>query len=368
MEGPHSERVYNFSAGPCCLPKEVLEKAQSELLNWHNSGVSVMEMSHRCKEFVEITETTEKDLRALLNIPDNYKVLFLQGGASAQFGAIPMNLCKDNKKTNYLVTGGWGKNAFKDAQRLTEVTEVIPPMKEFNGCPDFSEWTVDKDARYFHFCENETVYGVEFNNFPYEELKDQLLVVDMSSNFCTRPIDFTKYGVVYAGAQKNVGPAGVTIVIVREDLLGNVMDITPAVFDWEQHVKSAGSCFNTPCCWSIYMCGLNIKYMLDKGLDKIEEECNAKSKLMYDAFEASDGYYTNPVDPKFRSRVNIPFRVKKDADLEKKFLAEAEAKGLVQLKGHRSVGGCRASIYNAMPIEGVQALVDFMKEFQAANP
>lgn len=363
-----SSRVYNFSAGPCCLPPQVMKKAQEEILNWHGSGVSVMEMSHRSKEFKSIIEKAENDLRKLLNIPDNFKVLFLQGGASLQFAAICMNLLKDNKKTNYLVTGSWSKNAMKEGKKFGEVTEVIEPLKEYTGCPDFSEWKVDKDARYFHYCENETIYGVEFNNFPFEELKDQLLVCDMSSNFCTRPIDFNKYGVIYAGAQKNVGPAGVCITIIREDLVGNVIKETPEVCNWETHLKAPGNCYNTPCCWSIYMCGLNIEFMLEKGLDKIEEEANKKSGMLYDYIESTDGYYTNPVDPKFRSRVNVPFRVKKDEDLEKKFLEEAAKEGMIELKGHRTVGGCRASLYNAMPIEGVETLVNFMKKFREANP
>lgn len=280
-----------------------------------------------------------------------------------------MNLLKDNKKTNYLVTGSWSKNACSDAKKLSEVTEVLQPaLKQYTGCPDFSEWHVDKDAKYFHFCENETIYGVEFNNFPYEELKDQTLVVDMSSNFCTRPIDFSKYGVVYAGAQKNVGPAGVTIVIIREDLIGQACESTPSVIDWSTHVESPGGCYNTPCCWSVYMCGLNIAYMKEKGLEKIEQEANEKSKMLYDYIDGSDGYYTNPVDLPFRSRCNIPFRVKKNEELENKFLSGATKAGLIELKGHRSVGGCRASIYNAMPKEGVQALIDYMKKFREENP
>lgn len=363
-----SKTIYNFSAGPCCLPKEVLQKAQEELLSWNGTGISVMEMSHRSKDFVTIIEKAEKDLRELLSIPDNYKVLFLQGGASLQFGAIPMNLLKDNKKVNYLVTGSWSKNAIKDAKKLAEVTEVIEPLKEYTGCPDFSEWKVDKDATYFHYCENETIYGVEFNNFPFEELKEQTLVCDMSSNFCTRPIDFSKYGVVYAGAQKNIGPAGVCIVIVRDDLLENNVKEIPEVMRWKAHSDAAGQCYNTPCCWSIYMCGLNIAYMLEKGMERVNQEAEEKSKLLYDYIEGSEGYYTNPVDEKFRSRCNIPFRVKKDDDLEKKFLSGAAKEGLIELKGHRSVGGCRASVYNAMPKEGVEALIDYMKRFRDENP
>jgi phosphoserine aminotransferase len=367
MEG--DKVVYNFSAGPCCLPKEVLKKAQDELLNWNNTGMSVMELSHRSKHFVDIIERAEASLRKLLSIPDNFKVLFLQGGASGQNGAIPMNLLGKNKKCNYLVTGNWSKNSIKDAKKIGEVTEVIEPLKEYNGCPEFKDWKVDPEAKYFHFCDNETVHGVEFNNFPYEELKDQTLVCDMSSNICTRPIDWSRYGVVYAGSQKNIGPAGATIVVVRDDLLDDQMDITPDVINWKKHVDAPGQCFNTPCCWSIYMCGLNIDYMLEKGgLEVLEKEVDEKAKLIYGAIDGSDGYYTNPVDPAYRSRINVTFRVKKDDELEKKFLAGAAKANLIDLKGHRSVGGVRASIYNAMPLEGVQALVDYMKKFQEENP
>jgi phosphoserine aminotransferase len=279
-----------------------------------------------------------------------------------------MNLLKTNKKMNYLVTGTWSKNSYTDAKRLGDVTEVIEPLKGYTGCPDFSEWKVDPEAKFFHFCDNETIQGVEFNNFPYEELKDQVLVCDMSSNFCSRAIDWSRYGVVYAGAQKNVGPAGVTIVVVRDDLLNDSVDFCPDVINWKNHCDAPGQVLNTPCCWSIYVCGLNISFMLEKGLDKIEEERNAKSKLLYDAIDNSDGYYTNGVDPKFRSKMNVTFRIKNDADLEAKFLAEAEKLRLIDLKGHRSLGGCRASIYNAMSMEGVQVLVDHMTAFRQENP
>ncbi|CAI2373448.1 unnamed protein product [Moneuplotes crassus] len=362
------DEIYNFSAGPCCLPKEVLKKAQEELLDWNGTGISVMEMSHRSKAFKDITGKAEKDLRTLMNIPDNYHVLFLQGGASLQYSAIPFNLLDDNKKMNYLVTGFWGAGAFRNAKKVGDVTEVIKPLETYNGCTDFSEWTIDKDAKYFHFCDNETVDGVEFHNFPYEELKDQLLVCDMSSNLCSRSVDWNRYGLVYAGAQKNVGPAGVTIVIVRDDLVGKQLDITPDVMNYKKHVDSPGHCYNTPCCWSIYMAGLNIEYMLKKGLDKIEEEAQTKSSMLYDYIDGTEGYYVNPVDPAYRSRINIPFRVKSDEKLEEKFVEEAKKEGLVQLKGHVSVGGIRASIYNAMPIEGVKKLVSFMEKFKEENP
>lgn len=364
-----TKTVYNFSAGPCCLPKVVLKKAQEELMDWHGTGVSVMEMSHRSKEFISIVEQTEADLRKLLDIPDNYKVLFFQGGASLQFTMIAKNLMGKNNKANYLVTGSWSQNAFKDAKKLGEITEVIKPQAKFTGCPDFSEWTVTDDAAYFHFCENETIHGVEFNNFPYEELKDQLIVCDMSSNFCTRKIEWSRYGIVYAGAQKNLGPAGLCVVVAREDLLGSLeVSDTTSMLSWSTQQKASNQMYNTPCCWAIYMAGLNIAYMLEKGLDNICEEAKAKSDLLYNYIDGSDGYYTNPVDIAFRSRSNIPFRVKCEEELEKKFLKEAAKANLIELAGHRSVGGCRASIYNAMPIEGVEALVSFMKKFREENP
>lgn len=327
-----------------------------------------MEMSHRGASFKEIIADAEKDFRELMSVPEDYEVFFFQGGASLQFSAIPYNLLKDNKKANYLVTGSWSKAAIKEAKKYGEITEVIEPLSAYTGCPGLSDWKYESDAAYFHFCDNETIYGVEFNDFPYEELKDQTIVCDMSSNFCSRPVDWTKYGVVYAGAQKNVGPAGIAIVVVRKDLIGKQREDTPLLCDWETFSKAPTKCHNTPSCWAIYMAGLNFKYMLKKGLDKIEEEANAKSKLLYDAIDGSDGYYVNPVDVKMRSRMNVPFRVKSDDDVEKKFIAEATAAGLIELKGHRSVGGCRASIYNGMPIEGVQALVDFMAKFKEENP
>jgi len=242
-----SKTVYNFSAGPCCLPKTILKKAQEELLDWHGTGVSVMEMSHRSKSFVGIIQKAEADLRKLMDIPDNFKVLFFQGGAALQFASIPMNFLKNNKKVNYLVTGSWSKSAIKHAKKYGEVTECIEPQKEFTGCPDFSEWKVDSEAKYFHFCDNETIYGVELNNFPYEELKEQLLVCDMSSNFCTRKVDWSRFGLVYAGAQKNLGPAGVCVVVVRDDLLDDELAITPEVMSYNKQANASGQSYNTPC-------------------------------------------------------------------------------------------------------------------------
>uniref|UniRef100_A0A7S3JFQ4 Phosphoserine aminotransferase n=1 Tax=Euplotes harpa TaxID=151035 RepID=A0A7S3JFQ4_9SPIT len=362
-----SQRVYSFSPGPCCLPQEVLKRAHDEFYNCEGTGVTAMEIYHRSKEFEALIKRVEDNLRKLLNIPDNFKVLMLQGGASLQNGAIPMNLLKHNKKCNYLVTGYWSLHSYLDAKNLGEVNEVTKTPKKYTTVPDVSTWNVEKDAAYFHYCDNETIDGVEFNNFPFEELKDQTIVCDMSSNICTRPIDWSKYGVVYAGAQKNIGPSGVTIVIVRDDLIGNAMDITPAFCDWNKHVKAPGQCYNTPCTWGVYMCGLNIEYMLEKGLDKIEEEAKLKAEMLYNYMDSTDGFYTNPVDPAYRSRSNIPFRVMSDPTLEDKFLGEATKAGLIALKGHASVGGCRASIYNGMPVEGVQALVTFMEKFREEN-
>ena len=317
MESPRI--VYNFSSGPSCLPKAVLKKAQEELLDWHGTGISVMEMSHRSKEYVSIITKAEDDLRKLMNIPENFKILFLGGGSSLQFASVCMNLLKDNKKWNYIVGGYWSKHAFNDAKRLGEPHEVITPtLTEYTGFPDFSEWSVEKDAAYFHFWENETIHGVALYDFPYEELKDQTLVVDMSSSFLTRPINWSRYGVVYGGGNKNLGPAGVCVTIIREDLLGHAMDITPAVMDWKQHVNAPGHTFNTPCCWSVYVTGLNIEYLLEQGLEKLEKEAIEKSSMVYEYIDSTEGYYINSVVPKYRSRCNIPFRIKKDEQLESK--------------------------------------------------
>ena len=248
-----SKTIYNFSAGPCCLPKEVLKIAHEEMYDWHGSGISVMEMSHRSKWFEEIIKKTEEDLRKLMSIPDNFKVLFFQGGASLQFCGIPMNLLKDNKRANYLVTGSWGKHAIEEARKYGEITEVIEPMEDYTGCPDFSEWKIDPEAKYFHFCDNETIYGVEFNNFPYDKLEDQLIVCDMSSNFGSRKVDWSRYGLVYAGSHKNLGPSGVCVIVVREDLIGHQMDITPEMTSYKAQAEAQGQCYNTPCCWSNYV-------------------------------------------------------------------------------------------------------------------
>lgn len=327
-----------------------------------------MELSHRSKEFIEISEQAERDLRDLLSVPKNFKIFFFQGGASTQFSAIAYNLLKGNGKANYLTTGIWSQGAIAEAKKLCTANEVWPDSgNKFTTLPDVNTWNIDKDAAYFHYCDNETVHGVEFQEFPYEAIGDLTLVCDMSSNFCSRPINWEKYGVVYAGSQKNVGPAGATITIIREDLIGHQRADTPLICDWSIFNKAPNTYHNTPVCWSIYVCGLNIAHMKKNGLAYYQELAEKKSKLVYDFIDGSDGYYSNPVEPKYRSRMNIPFRVKKDDTLEAKFLKEAAAANLVELKGHRSVGGCRASIYNAMPYEGVEALVNFMKKFRDEN-
>lgn len=367
--------VYNFSAGPCVLPKPVMQQAADEMLDWHGSGVSVLEMSHRSKEFIEIAEKAEKDFRELMSVPKGYTVYFMQGGATMQFSAIPYNLLGGEKKFgNYLTTGAWSEAAIKEAKKVSAPVEVWPegPATKFTTVPEADKWQINPEAGYFHYCDNETIHGVEFPAaFPFEKIPEGMtLVCDASSNFCSRPIQWEKYGVVYAGAQKNVGPAGVCIVVVRDDLIGtNMRKDTPLLFDWKAFRDAPTKFHNTPACYPIYVAGLNLAYMIKQGgLPHLEAEATRKSKLLYDFIDASEGYYSNPVDPAFRSRMNIPFRVRKDDKLETKFLAEAAKVGLIELKGHRSVGGCRASLYNAMPYEGVEALVNFMKKFKEDNP
>jgi phosphoserine aminotransferase len=328
-----------------------------------------MEMSHRSKDFIQIAEQAEKDFRELLGVPQNYQVFFFQGGATMQFSAIPFNLTKDNKKVNYLTTGAWSEQAFKEAKKVCQPNEVWADSgSKFTTVPNPDTWKIEADAAYFHYCDNETIHGVEFNDFPFEKVAGTTLVCDMSSNIGTRPIDWEKYGVVYAGAQKNLGPAGVCVVVVREDLIGHQRPDTPILFDWKAFRDAPTKFHNTPSCWPIYVTGLNLAYMKNLGLAHFHELANKRSSMLYDYIDNSEGYYSNPVDPKYRSRTNIPFRVKKDEKLENKFLAEAQKEGLIELKGHRSVGGCRASCYNAMPIEGVEALVAFMKKFREENP
>jgi phosphoserine aminotransferase len=357
-------RVYNFSAGPAMLPEDVIGKAVVELGDWRGCGMSVMEMSHRGKEFVSIAEKAETDLRALMAIPENYKMLFLQGGASSQFAMVPMNLLKGKEQADYVNTGSWSKKALAEAKRFCSVNVAATSEEsKFTTIPPFSEWSLNKDAAYVHYTPNETIGGVEFHWIP--ETGDVPLVADMSSTILSRPFDVSKYGVIYAGAQKNVGPAGLTIVIVREDLIGEEMSGTPAMFSYSIHAE-AGSMYNTPPTFSWYIAGLVFEWIIDKGGLKVMAEINQKkADKLYAAIDKS-GFYSNPVDPACRSWMNIPFTLA-DPDLDSKFLDEAKKEGLVTLKGHRSVGGMRASIYNAMPEEGVNSLIAFMEEFENKN-
>ena len=357
------KQIFNFSAGPAVLPKPVLERAQAEMLDWHGSGMSVMEMSHRGKEFTSILEKTEADLRQLLAIPANYKVLFLQGGAIGESAIIPMNLL-NGKSADYVVTGSWSKRSVQDAKAYGQINIAASAEADgFTYVPAFPEWQLNQDAAYVHYCTNETINGVEFVEVP--ETQGVPIVADMSSHILSRPIDVSKYGVIYGGAQKNIGPAGLCLVIVREDLLEQASPLTPAVFHWKTQAENQ-SMINTPPTYSIYIAGLVFEWLLAQGgVEAIEKVNIAKANLLYDYLDQTDFYY-NPIQPAYRSRMNIPFRLR-DETLNEVFLKAADTRGLLQLKGHRSVGGMRASIYNAMPVEGVQALVEFMQEFERNN-
>jgi phosphoserine aminotransferase len=358
-----SHQIYNFSAGPAVLPKPVLERAQAEMLDWHGSGMSVMEMSHRGKEFTSILEKTEADLRKLLAVPANYKVLFLQGGAIAENAMIPMNLLQ-GKSADYIVTGAWSKRSVDDAKAYGQINVAASSEKEgFTYVPAFDEWKLSPDAAYVHYCTNETINGVEFIDVP--DTHGVPIVADMSSHILSRPIDVSKYGVIYGGAQKNIGPAGLCLVIVREDLLNQASPLTPAVFNWRTQAEHQ-SMINTPPTYSIYIAGLVFEWLLAQGgVEAIEKQNIAKSNLIYDYLDRSEFYY-NPIQKIFRSRMNVPFRLH-DETLNDAFLKGAESNGLLQLKGHRMVGGMRASIYNAMPIDGVKALVDYMGQFEKSH-
>jgi phosphoserine aminotransferase len=358
-------RVYNFSAGPAVLPEEVLAQAKEELLDWHGSGMSVMEMSHRGKEFMAIAEKAEADLRELLAIPANYKVLFLQGGASAQFAMVPMNLLRGKKSADYIHTGEWSKKAIAEAKKFGTVNlAATAEATKFTSVPPQSTWKLDPNAAYVHYTPNETIGGVEFSFVP--DTGSVPLVADMSSNILSRPMDVTKYGLIYAGAQKNIGPAGLAIVIVREDLLGGAVAGTPAMFDYKIHAD-AGSMYNTPPTYAWYIAGLVFDMLKKKGgLTAMAQVNDRKAKKLYDYIDSTGGFYKNPVEKASRSCMNIPFTLKSDA-LDESFLKGAKAAGLVQLKGHRSVGGMRASIYNAMPEAGVDALIVYMKDFAQKN-
>ncbi len=357
-------QIFNFSAGPAVLPKDVLAQARDEMMDWHDSGMSVMEMSHRGKEFMSIAAEAEADLRELMNIPSNYKVLFLQGGAHSQFSMVPMNLLRGKTSADYLDAGIWSKKAIDEAARYCEVNIVASSKdKNYTYAPEQNTWKLNKDAAYLHFTSNETIGGVEM--FWTPKTGDVPLVCDMSSHILSRPVDVSQYGIIYAGAQKNIGPAGLTIVIVRDDLIGTTIAGTPTMFDYKVHADN-DSMYNTPATYGIYMAGLVFKWLKAKGGLAAMEKINiAKSALLYDYLDASD-FYHSPIAVENRSRMNIPFTLK-DASLDEAFLKQAQQNGLLQLKGHKLVGGMRASIYNAMPIEGVQALISFMKQFEQAN-
>lgn len=358
-------RVYNFSAGPSMLPEEVLKEAANEMLDYKGSGQSVMEMSHRSKEYQAIIDETEADLRDLMEIPDNYKVLFLQGGASSQFAMVPMNLMTKNGKADYVITGQWAKKAYKEAARYGDAKVIASSEdKTFSYIPKLDPTTFTKDADYFHICMNNTIYGTKYHKLP--DTGDVPLVADISSCILSEPIDVKKFGMLYAGAQKNVAPAGLTIVIIREDLIGNAMDITPTMFNYSTHADN-GSMFNTPPCYAIYIAGKVVKWVKKTygGLQGMKEYNEKKAKIIYDFLDNSE-LFKGTVVPEDRSLMNIPF-VTGDTELDAKFVAEAKAAGFVNIKGHRSVGGMRASVYNAMPIEGVKKLTEFMAEFEKNN-
>ena len=357
-------RVYNFSAGPAVLPEEVLKEAADEMLDYQGSGQSVMEMSHRSKVYDNIIKEAEADLRELMNIPDNYKVLFLQGGASQFFAEVPMNLMK-NKKAAYIITGQWAKKAYKEAQIYGEAVAVASSEdKTFSYIPDCSDLDIPEDADYVYICENNTIYGTKFKTLP--NTKGHLLVSDVSSCFLSEPIDVTKYGVVYGGVQKNIGPAGMVIAIIREDLITeDVLPGTPTMLTYKTHAD-AGSLYNTPNAYCIYVCGKVFKWLKKMGgLEEMKKRNEEKAKILYDFLDSSKLFHGTVV-PKDRSLMNVPF-VTGDKEMDAKFVAEAAKAGLVNLKGHRTVGGMRASIYNAMPKAGVEALVAFMKKFEEEN-
>lgn len=358
------KQIFNFSAGPAVLPKAVLQRAQAEMLDWHGSGMSVMEMSHRGKEFTSILEKTEADFRTLLNIPSQYKVLFLQGGAIAENAMIPLNLL-NGKSADYVVTGAWSKRSVEDARAYGDIRiAASSEASGFTEVPAFESWQLNKDAAYVHICTNETINGVEFagdQDLALPQTNGVPIVADMSSHILSRPIDVTRYGVIYGGAQKNIGPAGLCIVVVREDLLNQASALTPAVFSWKTQAENQ-SMINTPPTYSIYIAGLVFEWLLAQGgVAAIEQQNIAKANLLYNYLDSSDFYYNN-IQVANRSRMNIPFRLRNE-QFNDAFLKGAEARGLLQLKGHRMVGGMRASIYNAMPIEGVQALIAYMTDF-----
>ncbi len=357
-------RVYNFSAGPSMLPVEVLERAQKEMLEYGDSGQSVMEMSHRSAEYKEIIDKAEATLREIMNIPDNYKVMFLQGGASTQFAMVPMNLGNKTKTADYITTGQWAKKALAEAKHFVTANEIASSAdKTFSYIPEVDKSMLTPGADYVHITYNNTIYGTHYNTMP--DFGDAVVVADMSSSILSEEVDIDKFGLIYAGAQKNMGPAGVTVVIMRDDLIGDAMDITPTMLKYDTHSEN-GSMYNTPPTYGIYICGLVYEWIKDMGGVKVMHEKNVKkAEILYDFLDNSK-MFKGTVVPKDRSLMNVPFVTDSD-DLNAKFIKEAKAAGFVNLKGHRTVGGMRASIYNAMPYEGVKALVDFMAKFEKEN-
>jgi phosphoserine aminotransferase len=367
--GSAATRVVNFNAGPAGLPVPVLEEAQRDLLNWKGCGMGVMEMSHRSKEYDSIHTKAIEDLTKLLNIPKNYKVLFMQAGASNQFSMVPLNLLPEGASADYLVTGAWSQASIKEAKKFGKVNAAFDGSKnKFTSIAPQSDWKLDPKATFLSYCDNETVHGVEFPSIP-EVGAGVTLVADMSSNFISKPVDVSKFGLIYAGAQKNVAPSGVVVGIIREDLLGKAAKNCPVMLDYKTYSDS-NSLYNTPPCWAIYMAGLVFDYNLKLGgLNAVRETNTAKADALYSTIDGSNFYHA-PVEKPFRSNMNVPFRVGKDApdeNMEKKFLAEAAKEGMQGLPGHRSVGGCRASIYNSVSLNDVQKLVAFMKKFELAN-
>ena len=358
-------RVYNFSAGPSMLPEAVLTKAAAEMLDYEGSGQSVMEMSHRSKVYQSIIDTTEALLREIMNIPDNYKVLFLQGGASSQFAMVPMNLMTGSGKADYIITGQWAKKAYKEAARYGAARAVASSEdKTFSYIPKVAKEDLDPEADYVHICMNNTIYGTVYHDLP--DTGDVPLVADISSCVLSKPIDVSKFGILYAGAQKNMAPSGVTVVIIREDLIGKAMDITPTMFNYQTHADN-GSMFNTPPCYTIYVMKLVLEWIKNEigGLNQMQAINEKKAKMLYDFLDNSK-LFKGTVVPEDRSLMNVPF-VTGNEELDAKFVKESTAAGFVNLKGHRSVGGMRASIYNAMPVEGVEKLVAFMQKFEEEN-
>jgi phosphoserine aminotransferase len=357
-------RVFNFSAGPAALPESVLRQAADEMLDWHGSGMSVMEMSHRGKEFIAIHAECEALLRELLAIPTNYKVLFMQGGAIGENAIVPMNMLRGRTSADYVNTGEWSKKSMKEASKYAKVNVVASSEDtKFDRVPKRETWKLDPNAAYVHICANETIGGVEYHFVP--DVGEVPLIADVSSNIMSRPMDVSKFGLIYGGAQKNIGPAGLTIVVVRDDLLGGALPITPSAFNYAEQAAS-DSMLNTPPTYAIYIAGLVFNWIKERGgLVAMEAHNRKKAAVLYDFLDATS-FYSSPIQREDRSLMNVPFKLKDDA-LDAAFLKGAEAQGMVQLKGHRAVGGMRASIYNAMPVEGVQALVAYMKEFERSH-